>query len=187
MTLYRAINKKLDGLQATPTTHSLSDPSRSFTDDQELQKVLAFDSQYENLFRLFLDPISSASVNQPTAFNLPNRATQLHSNPQHISTFNPQAKKSSSLVDPAAKGPNLNESSPVKRQHESSNGQSARKRTKKTHNVVNLASSNDEDIALDSNSTSIDDNTSINSAEESDEDINGFIPAPQEAMFDQIL
>ena len=187
MTLYKALNKKLDGLQATLTTHSLWDLSTSFTDDQKLQKVLAFNSQYENLFRLFLDPISSASVNQPTAFNLLNCATQLHLYPEHISTFNPQAKKSSSLVDHAAKSPNLNEFSSVKKQYKSSNGQNVRKRTKKTHNVVNLASYNNKDIALNNNLISIHDNTSFNSTEKSDEDINGFIPLPQEAVFDQIL
>ena len=87
-------------------------------------------------------------------------------------------------MDLAAKSPSLNEFSSVKRQHKSFNGQSARKRTKKTHNVVNLASPNNEDIALDSNSTSINYNTSINSAEESNENINGFIRAQQEAIFD---
>lgn len=63
----------------------------------------------------------------------------------------------------------------MKKQHKSSNGQGVRKKTKKTYNIVNLASSNDKNITLDSNLTSINDNTSINSAEESDENINGFI------------
>lgn len=44
MTLYRAINKKVDSLQAISTTHSLLDPSKSFTYNQELQKVLVFNS-----------------------------------------------------------------------------------------------------------------------------------------------
>lgn len=75
----------------------------------------------------------------------------------------------------------------MKRQYKSFNGQSVKKKTKKTHNVVNLAFFNNEDIAFNSNSTSIDDNTSINSPEDSDEDINDFTPALQEAIFNKIL
>ena len=60
------------------------------------------------------------------------------------------------------------------------------KKTKKTHNVINVAFSNDKDIAFDNNSISINDNTSINSAEKSNKNINDFFPAPQEAMFDLI-
>lgn len=47
-------------------------------DNQDLQKVIVFDSQYENLFYLFLDLISNASINQSIAFNLLNDTAQLH-------------------------------------------------------------------------------------------------------------
>lgn len=90
-------------------------------------------------------------------------------------------------MDLAAKGPNLNKSFSVKKQYKSSNGQGARKKTKKTYNIVNLAFFNNKNIAFDSNLKSIDDNTSINFAEERGEDINDFIPAPQKTMFHRIL
>ena len=62
----------------------------------------------------------------------------------------------------------------MKKQHKSSNGQ-GKKKTKKTHNIVNLISSNDKDLALDNNLISIDNKSSIHSAEESNEDIYSFI------------
>ena len=63
----------------------------------------------------------------------------------------------------------------------------AKKKTKKTHNIVNLISSNDKDFALDNNLTFIDNKFFIHSSEESNEDIYSFILVRQKAIFDQIL
>ncbi|MCJ1349374.1 hypothetical protein MMC31_007614 [Peltigera leucophlebia] len=54
--LYEAVNKKLNEPHVTPDSHCLSDLSRHITDDDKLQKVLAFEGQYIRLFRWFLNP-----------------------------------------------------------------------------------------------------------------------------------
>ena len=72
----------------------------------------------------------------------------------------------------------------MKRQHKSFKSQGKREKTQKTHNVINLTSSNDKNIAFDSNLTSIDNNTSINSTKKSNKNINSFLLALQEAIFD---
>lgn len=54
--LYEAVNKKLNDPHVTPDSHCLSDLSRHITDDDKLQKVLAFEGQYIRLFRWFLNP-----------------------------------------------------------------------------------------------------------------------------------
>lgn len=101
--LYKAINKRLDGLEATPTTYILSDQSRFLLNDDELQEVLAFESQYEheNLFRFFLDPIPGTSINQPTAFDVPindSTAEIITGNSSHVA----KDQKSPIVPDPTA-------------------------------------------------------------------------------------
>lgn len=61
--LYAAINKNLNGLRVSPSSHTLSDWSRLIKDDDELREVVAFEREFGNLFRWFLDPIPGASVN----------------------------------------------------------------------------------------------------------------------------
>ena len=62
--LYAAVNKKLNDLHITPTSHSLSDSSRNIMDDDQLKNVLAYERRYEKLFRFYLDPYREASVNR---------------------------------------------------------------------------------------------------------------------------
>ena len=70
--LYAAVNKEVNGLHVTPTSHSLSDSSRGQTlDDDQLQGVLKYEGQHEKLFRFFLDPNPDASVNHHAVSDLP--------------------------------------------------------------------------------------------------------------------
>lgn len=69
--LYAAVNKEVNGLHVTPTSHSLSDLSRRQTlDDDQLQGIFKYEGQHEKLFRFFLDPNPDASVNHHAVFDL---------------------------------------------------------------------------------------------------------------------
>lgn len=61
--LYDAVNEDLNKEHVTPTSHSLSDSSRSITDDDQLQELLALERPYQKLFRFYFDPNPDASVN----------------------------------------------------------------------------------------------------------------------------
>lgn len=68
-TLYAAANRKLNDLHVTPASHSLSDRSRYILSDDQLQKVLAFEGQYQKLFRFFLDPNQYAASSNDISDN----------------------------------------------------------------------------------------------------------------------
>ena len=61
--LCAAVNQNFNGLRVSPSSHSLLDLSRIFEDNDDLRKVVAFESQFVKLFHWFLDPIPGASVN----------------------------------------------------------------------------------------------------------------------------
>ena len=61
--LCATVNQNLNGLRVSPSSHRLSGLSRIFEEDNELRKVVVFESQFEKLFRWFLDLILGASVN----------------------------------------------------------------------------------------------------------------------------
>lgn len=69
--IYAAVNKQLDDIHVTPTSHSLSSSSRYISNDDQLQSLLGFEGEYDQLFRLYLDRHPDASVNHPAVLDLP--------------------------------------------------------------------------------------------------------------------
>lgn len=60
--LFAAVNKTLNDLHITPDSHRPSDASRFITNDDQLQKVLAFERRYGRLFRWFLNSTPQALI-----------------------------------------------------------------------------------------------------------------------------
>lgn len=151
--------------------------------DDKLQKVLAFESEYENLFRYFLDLILGASINQLTAFRVPINDSSIensfHIAPnqkspivlntiviynvfcpirENIFVINIQLKESYSLVDP------IDECLERSLQHKSSDKQSGK-------NGINVyLTFYKKDRSLDKDSTPSNNNSSTDSSDENKDD-----------------
>lgn len=69
--IYAAVNKQLDDVHVTPTSYSLSSSSRYISNDDQLQSLLGFEGEYDQLFRLYLDRHPDASVNHRAVLDLP--------------------------------------------------------------------------------------------------------------------
>ena len=133
--LYAAVNKKLTDLHVTSISHSLSDPSRHITNDDQLQKVLAFEGEYTKLFRLYLNPTPQAFVNHnPHEQNLHSKVP----NPQGITMISPPTiicqPTSSILSHAAAKVPDAR--SKKHGQPDRPNGQGATKKLKDSAKTI---------------------------------------------------
>ena len=142
--LCAAVNQNLNGLRVSPSSHSLSDSSRIFEDDDELREVVAFESQFVKLFRWFLDPIPGASVNDhpPVLDSLSNpqnpQDTALISFPD---TINQQT--SPILSGTAASSRGSSKHGPP----DSSNGQGATKKRKENPRIVIDITAEEDDHA----------------------------------------
>lgn len=100
--IYAAVNKKINGLDVTPASHSLSDSSKYIMDDDQLQKVLAFEKQYVRIFRWILNPTPQAFVNE---YHHEQNVLSNAPNPQDITMISPPTticKPTSSILSHAA-------------------------------------------------------------------------------------